>query len=291
MKTHIKNPFTGLGGASTRSRVLPALIASLGLILGAFDSQAGVVLTTLHTFSEVGFDGAYPGMLVQGSDGNLYGTACFGGSYAYGVNGYGTVFKITTNGALTALHSFTGVNDGANPKAALVQGSDGNFYGTASSGGVGGGGTVFKISAAGVLTNLFFFGSVVDPDGSMPLAALVQGSDGFLYGTTSRGGDFGDGTVFIIGTNGWPEFGIMYSFDFTNGATPKAGLVQGNDGNFYGTTSQGGGFAPGTVFKINANGNLSSLHSFTGADGFNPNAGLVQGRDGYFYGTTSWGGP
>ena len=201
------------------------------------------------------------------------------------------MFKISTNGALTTLYSFTGTNDGEGPEAGLVQGSDGYFYGTTYGGGTNGGyGTVFKINTNGVLTTLYSFPCA--NDGAYPQAGLVQGSDGNFYGTTSGRGPSGDGygTVFKINTNG--ALTNLASFDSNNGANPDAGLVQGSDGNFYGTTYYGGtngGY--GTVFKISTNGVLTSLYSFPvfagGYGGANPSAGLVQGNDGYFYGTTS----
>jgi uncharacterized repeat protein (TIGR03803 family) len=230
--------------------------------------------------------------LVQGRDGNFYGTTAYGGTY----EPYGTVFKITPDG-FKSLYSFNGYSDGGWPMAALVQGRDGNFYGTTSVGGPNGdpyyeyGGTVFKITPSGALTNLYSFTG--GPDGGSPMAALVQGSDGNLYGTTegmnSSAGTWIYGTVFKITTNG--DLTTLYSFTGdTNGGNPTAGLVQGRDGNFYGTTS-GGGAGFGTVFEITTNGVLTTLHSFSGySDGGNPTAGLVQGSDGNFYGTTSGGG-
>ena len=219
---------------------------------------------------------------MQGSDGNFYGT-----TYDGGTNGCGTVFKISTNGALTSLYSFTGGNDGANPQAGLVQGSDGNFYGTTPDGGTNDAGTVFKISTNGALTSLYSFTG--GNDGANPYAGLVQGSDGNFYGTTSRRRhERRHGTVFKISTNG--ALTTLYSFTGGNdGANPYAGLVQGSDGNFYGTTAwTAARTTAGTVFKISTNGALTSLYSFTGGnDGANPQAGLVQGSDGNFYGTTS----
>jgi uncharacterized repeat protein (TIGR03803 family) len=250
-------------------------------------------LTSLHSFS--GNDGAYPQAgLVQGSDGNFYGTTSGGGTYGSSVGGYGTVFKISTNGALTSLYSFTGGNDGANPRGGLVQGSDGKLYGTTPSGGAymnqlgEGQGTVFQISTTGALTTLYSFGAippsdVYPPDGASPLGGLVQGSDGYFYGTAQRGGiNGGDGTVFRISPNG--ALTTLHVFTGGNdGSEPAAGLVQGSDGYFYGTT-------PSTMFKISANGTLTSLYSFNGLEGGGPHAGLVQGSDGYFYGTTYSGG-
>ncbi|HUD46490.1 MAG TPA: choice-of-anchor tandem repeat GloVer-containing protein [Candidatus Baltobacteraceae bacterium] len=249
--------------------------------------QATAVLTTLHSFQ--GFsNGAEPvAGLVQGSDGYFYGTTEYGG-----MNGYGTVFKISATGAFTRLHSFDG-NDGASPKAALVEGGDGNFYGTTWGGGTNGGwGTVFKISASGAFSSLYSFTG--GSDGSEPTAGLAQGSDGNFYGTTEGGGRY-DGTVFKISASG--AFTSLYSFaglqpfNGDDGEYPEAALVLGSDGDFYGTTSAGGTNASsGTVFKISAGGVLTSIHSFAGTDGVGPEAGLVQGSDGNFYGTTPYGG-
>jgi uncharacterized repeat protein (TIGR03803 family) len=315
-----------------------AVVLHFGVLAGS--AQTGVVFTSLYSFSGTN-DGVGPNGLVQGSDGSFYGTTLYGGG---NFNNDGTVFNITTNGALTSLYSFRGTNDGENPDAGLVQGSDGNFYGTTDDGGTNNFGTVFKISTNGALTSLYSFTG--GSDGAYPLAGLVQGSDGNLYGSTAGqafmfasaifkistngalttlytfnpplggnpsrlvqgsdgsfygttlygGGNFNsDGTVFNISTNG--ALTNLYSFSGKDGAIPRAGLVQGSDGNFYGTTEIGGntnlnsGFGYGTVFKVTTNGTLTSLYSFGGTnDGNSPSAGLVQGSDGNFYGTTPVGG-
>ena len=246
-------------------------------------------LTSLYSFTSPN-DGARPSGLVQGSDGNFYGTTSSGGNTDLNnPGGYGTVFKISINGALTTLYSFTGGNGGANPSAGLVQGNDGNFYGTTSSGGTNNSGTVFQISSNGALTNLYSFTG--GNDGANPTAGLVQGSDGYFYGTTEGGGTNdveygGDGTVFKISPNG--ALSSLYSF--TGGNDPAAALVQGRDGSFYGTTGWGGTNECGNVFKISSSGALTNLYSFTGVnDGLHPQAGLVQATDGNFYGTTGGG--
>ncbi len=191
------------------------------------------------------------------------------------------VFGAQAAVVFTNLHSFGVFTNGANPSAALVQGSDRSFYGTTSGGGTNGGGTVFKISTDGVLTTLYSFGG---SDGANPSAALVQGSDGNFYGTTQEGGEGDYGTVFKINTNG--VLTSLYSFTGTDGSANPNGLVQGKDGNFYGTTE---GYPYGTVFKISTNGALTTLHTFGNSGGVLPN-GLVQGSDGSFYGTTEYEG-
>jgi uncharacterized repeat protein (TIGR03803 family) len=270
------------------------LSASL-LLLPVFGAKAAVVFTTLHFFTGTN-DGAQPvAGLVQGSDGYFYGTTSSGGT-----NGLGTVFKISAAEGYTSLYSFSGTNDGANPLAALVQGSNGYFYGTTENGGRHGDGTVFQISTNGALATLYSFTG--GNDGAWPYGGLVQGSDGYFYGTTDGGGttnlnvygSYGYGTVFKINTNG--VLASLYTFGnvYEDGANSQAGLVQGSDGYFYGTTSLGGmtNFGgSGTVFQISTNGALATLYSFTGGnDGAWPYGGLVQGSDGYLYGTTEGGG-
>jgi uncharacterized repeat protein (TIGR03803 family) len=263
-------------------------------------------LTTLHTFDNS--DGAYPGRIVQATDGNFYGT-----TGRNGTGGEGTVFKITPSGTLTTLHNFClqmNCPDGASPFGGIVQATDGNFYGTTYTGGLGGldgYGTVFKITPAGTLTTLYNFCSQPNcADGSFPDGALVQATDGNFYGTTAEGGTIstcggvGCGTVFRITASG--TLTTLHGFVGypTEGTDPSAGLVQATDGNFYGTTYSGGPsnncppyfHGCGKVFTITPSGTVTTLHSFGGspADGSNPVAVLVQATDGNFYGTTSTGG-
>ena len=217
--------------------------------------------------------------LVQGSDGSLYGTTAYGGA-----SGKGTVFQVTTNGALTILLSFNGTN-GSHPAAALVQGSDGNFYGTTACGGSSGNnGTVFQMTPAGVLTTLVSFDGT---NGKHPAAWLVQATDGYFYGTTIRGGKYNLGTIFQVTPTG--TLTTLVTFSGGNGSAPFAALVQGTNGNLYGTTSVGDG-GGGTVFRVTPAGVLATLARFTGANGYYSAAALVQGQDGNFYGTTEFGG-
>jgi uncharacterized repeat protein (TIGR03803 family) len=198
------------------------------------------------------------------------------------------VFKITPGGTLTTLHIF-GFTDGAWPFGALVQGSDGDFYGTTNWGGTYWNGTVFKIGSGGTLSLLYSFCGENNgcSDGAAPTAGLVQATDGNFYGTARSYPD-GPGTVFKITPSG--TLTTLHTFDGTDGVAPYAGLVQGTDGNFYGTTEWGGAYYYGTVFRITPGGTLTTLHSFDSSAGDIPLGGMVQVRDGFLYGTTSQGG-
>ena len=218
-------------------------------------------LTTVHTFS--GSDGSEPGSLIQATDGNFYGITWTGGSgTSYSFNGNGTIFKITPPGTLTTLYSFcaqSNCGDGGGPSS-LVQGSDGNFYGTAVYGGAHGGGTIFKITSAGAFTTVYDFCSQKKncADGNEPIG-LMQASDGNFYGTTIFGGTVkvGGGTVFEIrnGTlttiHAFPQTGGSY----LEGQEPVAGVMEAANGILYGTTSNSGannncGNGCGTIFTF-----------------------------------------
>ncbi len=165
---------------------------------------------------------------------------------------------------LTTFVNFDGTH-GAAPESPVIQASDGNFYGTTSGGGGGSRayGTVFRVTPDGALTTLHSFNLT---DGIGPIGGLVEGSDGNFYGTTPQGGTHpGAGTVFVI--SGAGSFSVLHNFDGTDGAGPYAGLVQGTDGNFYGTTISGGPNGYGTVFKITPAGVLTTLYGFSSGDG------------------------
>ena len=211
--------------------------------------------TNLYSFN--GSDGIAGAGLVEGSDGNFYGTTTEGGTTnrnALGYFGYGTVFRISPSGSYTNLYVFSG-GDGANPTfSGLVQGSDGNFYGTTQRGGVStncgsfGCGTVFKISPKGSFTNLYLFSGT---DAAVPNAGLVQGSDGEFYGTTLNGvTNYYEGTIFRINSSGSLTFLHYFGSIPNDGAYPYPGLIQGSDGNFYGTTTFGGINNSGTVYRL-----------------------------------------
>ena len=250
----------------------------------------GGLLTTLVLFN--GTNGQWPGAeLVQGTDGNFYGTTQTGGQYhdSYG-NGYGTVFKVTSGGELTSLFSFNATNGaGYSPWCSLSQGSDGNFYGTTRAGGSGQG-TLFQMTPAGALTNLLSFNGT---NGNGSFFGLVQGADGNLYGTSDGGGSSGCGTVYRVAADG--VLTTLASFSGTNGDHVR-GMIQAADGNFYGMTASGGigyssqvwGSGSGTVFQVTPAGAITSLVLFTNGDV--PFGGLIQASDGNLYGMTRQGG-
>jgi uncharacterized repeat protein (TIGR03803 family) len=269
---------------SMKKRNLAAIVAAI-ISIGCITVSAQT-LTTLHSFD--GGDGLSPdAALVRGSDGNFYGTTALGGT-----NSKGTTFKIDATGTLTSLHSFTGFPlDGAVPVAGLVQDNLGIFRGTTASGGMFFQGTVFGMTSSGVTLVLHSFNSFLG-EGAIPLAGLVGGSDGNFYGATASGGANFKGTVFKVTAIGTLTTLHSFTGSPSDGAVPGAGLVQGTDGNFYGTTTSGGANYQGTVFRITPAGTLTILHSFSGypTEGAGPTAGLVQGSDGNFYGTTASGG-
>jgi uncharacterized repeat protein (TIGR03803 family) len=271
---------------SSMSWVALAFPATILLSATAF----GQTETVLHYFGQGGDDGAGPqGGVVQGLDGNYYGTTGGGGA-----NGMGTVFRMTPDGSVTTIYSFTGELDGYDPQAALVLGNDGNFYGTSQGDAAHpNNGTVFRITPAGSMAILHEFhgDNAHHDDGAYPEAALMLGSDGNFYGTTRGGGNYGQGTVFRIASSG--TFALLCSFAYSqDGGGPTASLAQDSNGNIYGTTpASNGGHDPGngTVFKIDTFGGFHVLHTFPGdlGNGESPqNNGLVLGNDGNLYGTT-----
>ena len=193
---------------------------------------------------------------------------------------------MSTTGSFTPLYSFVGSDDGGSPVASLVQGRDGKLYGTAYLGGTNNYGSVFRLTTNGTFASLSAFDY---DDGANPVAPLIQGTNGLFYGVTYVGGPNGYGTVFSLTTNGLLT--TLASFNFTNGAYPFGALLQANDGAFYGTTLEGGTNGGwGTIFRMSADGNLTTLHSFNYDDGAQPADGLMQATDGNLYGTTSEGG-
>jgi len=268
-------------------------------------------------FSFDGANGQYPERnLVQGLDGNLYGTTGFGGTGNPACFGPGVVFKLTPAGAETTVYDFgskPNCADGSFPAefGTLALGTDGKLYGATSSSGAGGpsgNGTVFEITPGGALTTLYSF--CLQPncvDLGIPYSGLVRAADGAFYGIMPGGGANSNpsycryspdgitcGAAYKITPQG--VFSLIYSFcsltNCTDGAVPVAQLISGTDGKLYGTTYVGGANNYGTVFSLTLGGKLTTLHSFNGTDGglCFPCAPLVQANNGAIYGTSSIGG-
>jgi len=308
-------------------RLRPLLFMLIIATAASLTTAQAQTYTDLFDFDGTGHGccSTYPGVLAQGRDGNLYGTAVSGGA-----NGRGAIFKITVSGTFTTLHDFN-ITDGSGPQGGLTLATDGNFYGTTNGGGAHSAGTIFKITSAGVHTVIHDFTNdssggfphnppVQGPDGKLygttviggatiykistagvftPLVALGVESDGPLtlandgkfYGVTIVGGAHNRGSVFSVTTTGVLK--TVYSFNDPTGALPYGPILQAVDGNFYGTASVGGSLSSGVVYKLTPAGVYSVLYNFdtnTRANGITPTTGLVQGSDGFLYGVTSGGG-
>jgi uncharacterized repeat protein (TIGR03803 family) len=225
--------------------------------------------------------------LTMGTNGVLFGTTDSGG-----VSNRGIMFSLSTDGTgYAALHEFGGsaAADGDRP-VGLIHGNDAVLYGTTTYGGTSSNlGTVFRLNTDGNDYSVLRRFSGTSGDGKQPLAGVIEGSDGYLYGTTHLGGTSGKGTVFKLAKDG-SQYSIVTHFFGTNGALPKAKLIEGSDGLLYGTTEVGGRFNLGTIFMFAKTGNSNNvLHDFTGGGlGSGPVSPLVEGADGALYGTTPY---
>ena len=250
--------------------------------------------TILQDFTSVPYNGNQAALALAGN-GDFYGSTNLPGS---------VVYKVTPSGAIATVYTFCcspGFADGDSPDAAMVQASNGDLYGTTQNGGAYSHGTIFKVTLGGAFTALYSFCENQNPEGycldggASPYTALVQATNGDLYGTTQDNGANGFGTIFRITMAG--EFTTLYPFcsisGCPDGANPKAALVQGADGNLYGVTSNGG-VGAGTFFTMTPRGALTTLYTFCPAggdcvDGAQPVA-LMLATDGNFYGLAGSGG-
>jgi uncharacterized repeat protein (TIGR03803 family) len=257
-------------------------------LLGAMAAIAARTQTFTSLVSFDGPNGANPlyGSLVQGVDGNFYGTTQRGESAPQGTTYFGTIFVMTPQGQLRTLYGFANqITEGSGPDGGLIVAPNGLLYGTTVDGGANVQGNVFQVTPGGVLTTLHNFDHT---DGAAPADGLVQAFNGMLYGTTSQGGAGSLGTVFRLTTGG--TLATLYSFSGPDGAESWTGLVQAANGRLYGTTHGGGAHECGTIFTVSPSGAFKTLHNFNNKDGHGPAGALIQGSDGNFYGTTSSGG-
>lgn len=294
-------------GARAKRAALIGLLMLAAIVAAGSIAQAQT-FTVLHGFS--GPEGSQPNAgLTMDRAGNLYGTASLGG-YTGGncYNGCGTVFKLSQKNSawvLTVLHAFM-LSDGALPMARVVLGPDGSLYGTTNGGGPHQQGVVYRLQPSSTFcravqcpwTETIVYGFSGGVDGGAPgYGDLTFDSAGNIYGTTSEGGAFGQGTVFELtpANNGWTQK-ILYSFQGNGDASgPFSGVIFDAHGNLYGTTVLGGTDSYGTVYELTPSGSgwsESVLHSFTqfGDDGNQPYGGLTFDPSGNLYGATFMGG-
>ncbi|HEV3082950.1 MAG TPA: choice-of-anchor tandem repeat GloVer-containing protein, partial [Gemmataceae bacterium] len=252
--------------------------------------QGSGTITTLASFTGTIRANPLAGLIMD-SSGNLYGTA---GQGPYG----GTVFELAKGtGTITTL-----ARTGAEPVSALIMDGSGNLYGTTANGGYG---SVFELPHG--IPRIFTLANFSGPNGAYPEAGLIMDSSGNLYGTTEQGGPhwspgynlYGFGTVFEL-AHGSHNITTLASFNDTDGANPRAGLIMDSSGNLYGTAAfggNGGGIhstsdpGDGTVFEVaKGSGMITTLASFNVFNGANPFAGLIMDSSGNLYGTTAFGG-
>ena len=283
------DPFTGEALAMKMTKSVMKFFIFFILVWCALTQQAADAKEVIHyqrliSFGSITNDGWQPWCpLIEGSDGALYGTTYYGGS-----NNYGAVFRLTKNGHdYSLLHLFgESAGDGRKPQGGLVEASDGFLYGTTVAGGIQGFGTIFRMLPDGSAYAVVH--SIAGSEGTGPIASLVEGSDGVLYGTATDDGLHGSGTVFAINKDGG-NFRVLHRFSLggTDGSQPTSSLLEGSDGALYGTTVTGGGGGVGSVFKLNKDGSAyRKIYAFGFNDSiFNPYAALIQGSDHALYGT------
>lgn len=282
-------------------------ILSICIALSVAVTVRAQAIKTIYTFSIP--NGVQPyAALTLGQDGFLYGSTTAGGANSspnYGT--FGTVFKVTTNGALTTLVNFNGTN-GNGAFSRLTLGQDGNFYGTTGGGGDTnhnnsfGYGTVFKMTPGGILTTLAAFNGT---NGAGPYGGLTTGPDGNFYGTTEHGGTAffslsglnPNGSIFKMSPDGNLTRINIFDPNGSNGGEPAAALTVGADGNLYGTCHGGviSGCCEvwGSVFRVTTNGDLFVFfvrQSSADTNGTSIDNSLTLGPDGSFYGVAGYGG-
>jgi uncharacterized repeat protein (TIGR03803 family) len=274
----------------SRLAAVRLMLASAAGLAGMMSCAQAQTFNVVHSFTGSNDGGNPVNGFTMGSKGTLFGTASSGGA-----SGLGVVFKLNGKGTEAVLHSFAGGSDGAAPNGGVVEDGRGALFGTTTTGGASGLGTVYRVKGKKEAVLYSFAGGT---DGADPEAGLVMDAAGNLYGTTSQGGSAGNGTVFELAApkerNGqWTET-VLYSFGTgTDGATPVGGVIPDSAGNLYGTTSLGGAYGYGTVFELTPGSVWTEniLYSFQNADdGATPYAGLISDASGNLYGAATDGG-
>jgi uncharacterized repeat protein (TIGR03803 family) len=275
----------------TRSMRLPAiLVAWVALFAASTPLQAQSRYEVAHTFSQANPEGGVSpssGPMAKGDDGSLYGITDAGGAF-----GSGTVFRINVDGTVTTIASFDADLGVPSIGSGLLRASDGAFYGTTENGGASFEGAIFRVTPDGTVSIWAEFNST--EVGATPAGRLIEGRDGYIYGTALFGPGFGPGVVYRV-AQAWGSTGAgviepyaVFNGDETAGVFPSSGVTEGPDG-FYGAAESGGAFGHGTIFRATS-GDVSAVHSFSDADGSTPASPLLLASDGNLYGTTMAGG-
>ncbi|MCF7668583.1 MAG: hypothetical protein K9N48_02280 [Verrucomicrobia bacterium] len=262
------------------------IIAVYILLMLGYNANAGVIITNLVSFS--GTNAAIPGAApIQGKDGSYYGVTVFGGPHQH----QGTVYRITSDGMFEYIAYFDGLK-GRYPHKMLLEGIDNKFYGVTAEGGDHNMGVIFNVTTNGIIKRMLSFTGTNSPNyGNNPSSSLINGENGYLYGTTREGGKYNMGTIYRITMDG--IFESLVSFDGTNGNVPIGRLVLGENRYFYGTTAgqcENNTNAKGNVYRMSHDGTISTICYFNGANGNIPNEGLTSDGNGNYYGTTRLGG-
>jgi hypothetical protein len=263
------------------------LLAALFVAIASTSNMAHAqTVTQVYQFGSASGDPvtpAYPAVITQGRDGNLYSTSAKGGAYATGA-----AYKFSPSGTESVIHSFLAdQSEGYDCLSGLTLGRDGNFYGACSSY-PNHNGNLYSLTPSGTRSSVHAYSG--GADGAYPFSVPIQAADNNYYGVTYYGG-IGGGTAYKTNASG-STYKVLYNFysQAYDGSQPFGGLVQGKDGNFYGTLPGSGLHALGAIYKMSAAGKESVLYAPVATDGNNYLAGLIQGSDGYLYGCNNLGG-
>lgn len=272
----------------------------IGTTSAGGDSDGGTIFSinktdtayqNIYDFSRTNQDGFFPtANLIQASDEKVYGHTTLGGEF-----GYGAIFTTEFDGSgFNVIYHFE-KSSGSNPTGALLEASDGFFYGNASEGGDFNNGVVFRFDSESMDYDILHTFSDIGEIGAVPRGSLIESNDGKLYGVAQSGGVFGAGTIFRLNKNG-SEMEAIHHFESNGntGRTPLYQLFESADGKLYGITIFGGSTAAnedGTLFRLDKDGNnFEILKLFNAIENGIPSGPLVSNDDGYLYGTTTSGG-
>jgi uncharacterized repeat protein (TIGR03803 family) len=251
-----------------------------------YNIDAAGNFNVLHSFKKISEGGLPTSGVVQANDGSLFGITNSGGIL---LQDLGTIYKLTSSGTYTVLHTFSGGADGGSSDGGLLLASDGLLYGTTITGGANGSGVIFSVSQTGTYNVIYNF-----PSGNSygRPSTLIEGSDGLLYGATrGASADFPAGIIFSVSKSG--NFNILHAFNGVDGENPRERLLEASDGKLYGLTFSGGGSGfLGVLFSIEKSGNYTVLYRFPNGQpsGSAPPGSLMQASDGILYGFTTQGG-